>query len=85
MKSRDYVDTVTAVAAYAWHVEILTNIYYMAAASNASESGDVLSEELRGIGTTVGVNHGGIYHRCGGASISSSLSIRRAEDAVPGF
>lgn len=46
MVSRDYVDTVTSVAAYAWHVELLTNIYYMRAASNASESGDVLSEEL---------------------------------------
>lgn len=46
MASRDYVDTVTSVAAYAWHVELLTNIYYMRTASNASESGDVLSEEL---------------------------------------
>lgn len=46
MASRDYVDTVTTVAAYAWHVEILTNIYYMRTASNASESGDALSEEL---------------------------------------
>lgn len=46
MASRDYVDTVTSVAAYAWHVEILTNVYYMRTASNASESGNVLSEEL---------------------------------------
>lgn len=46
MASRDYVDTVTSVAAYAWHVELLTNIYYMRTTSNASESGDVLSEEL---------------------------------------
>lgn len=44
-ESRDYVDTVTLVAAYAWHADFITNIYYMAAASNASESGDVLSEE----------------------------------------
>lgn len=45
-ESRDYVDTVTLVAAYAWHVEILTNIYYMRTVSNASESSDTLSEEL---------------------------------------
>lgn len=43
---RDYVDTVTLVAAYAWHADFITNIYYMAAASNASKSGDVLSEEM---------------------------------------
>lgn len=46
MESRDYVDTVTSVAAYAWHADFIINIYYTGAASNASESGDVLSEEL---------------------------------------
>lgn len=46
MASRDYVDTVTAVAAYAWHVDFIINIYYTSAVLNASESGDALSEEL---------------------------------------
>lgn len=46
MESRDYVDTVTSVAAYAWHADFIINIYYTGAASNASESSDVLSEEL---------------------------------------
>lgn len=45
-ESRDYVDTVTSVAAYAWHADFITNIYYMRTASNASESRDALSEEM---------------------------------------
>lgn len=64
MASRDYVDTVTAVAAYAWHVEILTNIYYMAVALNASESGDVLSEELHEADTEWRGVHGHIHRKC---------------------
>lgn len=64
-ESRDYVDTVTAVAAYAWHVEILTNIYYMRTASNASESGDVLSEEMYETGANGWSVHGYIHCECG--------------------